>query len=100
MIIEKTIYTHWESREWSSEGGAYTCWDMDMSSSKGFSKLLAKTTIQIEVPEIDGRQAMVETLQKERDEVIAVATAKAEKLSQRIEELLALPAAPAQETDQ
>jgi len=93
MEITRKIYVHWKSDEWSANGGDYSLWDMDMSFIEGYSKPLVVHETTIEVPEVDARGLLVSSLREKKAKIISEATEKAKQIDQKIEELLALPAA-------
>lgn len=76
------------------KGGDYKFWDMDMTSFPEY-KLLMTQEITISVPKVDGREVLVECLRDQKKAIIEKATSDAQRLDEKIEELLALTYEPA-----
>lgn len=91
MKIKKTLYIGWQTASYHKDGGAYSVRDFNPTWDKGFKLLVTLPDHEIEVPEVDARGELIESLRRERQEIIIEASAKAKVIEDRIEELLALP---------
>jgi hypothetical protein len=93
MKITKKLYVHWRANQHSDNGGHYTVWDMNMCSMEEYGKPLAVQDVTFEVPEINGRERLIDQLKREKADIISEATRKAGQLEEKIQQLLALPSA-------
>lgn len=91
MKILRKIFIGWDcARYENGERGAYSIKDYHPTWDKDF-KLLETLDMEFDVPEVDARGLMVESLKCKKDAVIQEATAKAEAIEEKIQQLLALP---------
>jgi uncharacterized protein YPO0396 len=93
MEITRTLYIGWEAKSYMPDGGDYLIRDCDPSAWNEDFKLLTTQQITIDVPEIDARGELVESLKRKKGKIIAKATEEATAIDEQIQTLLALPAA-------
>jgi hypothetical protein len=91
--MKMKVYLYWVSDAYMPDGGSYHATLHDgMDGHDGRWRLLTSSEADFDVPAFDPRAELIESMKKEKAEVIREATKKAERLDERIQQLLALDA--------
>ena len=90
MKITKMLYIGWQSSAHTQVGGYYRITEYDVTTIDNDYKLLKTEEIDFDVPEIDGRGELVESLKRKKDAIITKATQEAVAIEEKIQQLLAL----------
>ncbi len=92
--MKKTIYLYWHIDKFEPEG--YACVAVEYSNFEkcfpGEYRLLASTEVEFDVPALDPREYLLESLKQQKDKIIQDATRQAKQLEEEIQQLLALDA--------
>jgi hypothetical protein len=101
MLHKGKLFIHWVATDYEWEKGGHIAYErqdftlrkLEDGSTRGIEgwTLLGTIDIECEIADIDSRQKLIESLQAKKAEIISVATREAEKLEDKIQQLLALP---------
>ncbi len=91
MKIE--VFLYWVVDDFSEDGGRYCMLNSgNMSGHENRWSLLGSKEVDFDIPAFDARAKAVESLVAQKDSVIKEATAKAQAIEEKIQQLLALDA--------
>lgn len=92
MLCKEKIFIYWVAREYVEAGGEFSYHNTHWAENVNGYTLVGTVDIEVEVLDIDARGKLVEKLAADKAEIIEIATKQAQRLSTKIEELLALDA--------
>lgn len=93
--MKTTAYLYWVADSFYAEGGRYEVSRHDMDGYGGKWKLVGQKEVDFDVADFDPRELLIDSLKAEKAKVISEAAKEAEKLEEKIQQLLALPASAA-----
>lgn len=97
--MKMTAYLYWVSTDYEREGGHYALHpdgSMDgFSGASGKWTLVGQQEVDFDVKPFDARELLIDGLKRQKAELIRETTQKAEKIEEKIQQLLALPASVA-----